>query len=33
MIVRYLLVFQDDRAHLKLQFLKIKTKQVQDKLQ
>lgn len=32
MIVKYLLVFQDDRAHLKLQFLKIKAKQVSDKL-
>ena len=32
MIVKYLLVFQDDRSHLKAQFLKIKAKQVADKL-
>ena len=32
MIVRYLLVFQDDKSHLKVQFLKVKNKQVQDNL-
>ena len=33
MLVRFLLVFSDDRAHLKTQFLKVKNKQVADALQ
>lgn len=33
MIVRFLIVFQEEKSHLKSQFLKVKSKQVSDKFQ